>query len=102
MSVSEMRREIDAIDALTNNLRLVTDELVNREIERGAALYVREKHLPPLLGEWWRDMSDDAIVAELERKVGAAAAMLAGGHWASDTNRLIALRQALAAERRHT
>jgi hypothetical protein len=100
MSVPEIRREVDAIDALTNNLRLVVDELVNREIERGAALYVREKHLQALLGPCWRDMSDGEIVIELERKVGAAAAMLAGGHWASDTNRLIALRQALAAERR--
>jgi hypothetical protein len=100
MSVPEIRREIDAIDAITNNLRLLTDELVNREIERGAALYVREKHLQALLGPCWRDMTDGEILAELERKVGAAAAMLAGGHWASDTDRLIALRQALAAERR--
>lgn len=93
-----LRAEIDEIAAATARLNKAVEDLVAREIARGAALYRRERDLPTLLGACWRDMTDGEIVAELERKVTAAAQMLAGGYWAGDTNRLIALKQALAGE----
>ncbi len=99
-ALPELRAEIDEIAAATARLNKAVEDLVAREIARGAALYRRERDLPMLLGACWRDMTDGEIVTELERKVTAAAEMLAAGYWAGDTNRLIALRQALAAERR--
>jgi hypothetical protein len=99
MSLAELRAEIAATDAATARLHKALEDLVAREIERGAALYVREKHLPALMGACWLDMSDEEILDELERKARAAAQMLAAGHWAGDINRVIALKQALAGER---
>jgi hypothetical protein len=99
-ALPELRAEVDVIDALTEHIRSVTDRLVAREVERGAALYVREKHLPPLLGRSWEIMSDAEIVARLQRKMFAESKRLQAGHWSANTNRLIALRQALAGEKR--
>jgi len=99
-ALPQLRAEIDEIAAATARLNKAVEDLVAREIARGAAFYRRERDLPMLLGACWGDMTDGEIVAELERKVAAAAKMLAGGYWAGDTNRLIALRSALAAELR--
>jgi hypothetical protein len=69
-------------------------------IERGAALYVRARHLAPLIGDW-RHMTDAEIIQRLQRKLRQMDRLtLATGHWAGDINRVIALKQALAGEQR--
>jgi hypothetical protein len=74
--------------------------LFAQTIERGAALYDRARHLAPLIGDW-RHLTDAEIVAMLERKIRQMERLtLATGHWAGDLNRVIALKQALAGERR--
>jgi hypothetical protein len=98
-AVSELRAEVDATDALTEHIRSVTDRLVAREVERGAKMYVRETHLPPLLGRSWEIMSDVEIVARLQRKIFAESKRLQAGHWSADSNRLIAMRAAIEGEK---
>ena len=89
---------VDATDALAEHIRSVMDRLVARTVERGAALYVRQRHLAPLIGDW-RHLTDAEIVERLQRKLrGMQRLMLATGHYAGDLNRVIALKQALAGE----
>jgi hypothetical protein len=80
------------------DLRHVADRMLADAIERGAALYTRERHLAPLIGDW-RDLTDAEIVDRLQRKLRQAQRLtLATGHWTGDLNRVIALKQALAGE----
>lgn len=73
---------------------------VSHQIATGAALYVRDRHLAPLIGDWCH-LTDAEIVERLERKIRQMERLtLATGHWAGDLNRVIALKQALAGERR--
>jgi len=77
-----------------------TSRTVSQQITAGAALYVREKHLAPLIGDW-RGMTDAEIIQRLQRKLRQMQRLtLATGHWAGDINRVIALKQALAGELR--
>lgn len=94
-----LRREIAVATA---RLRETTDRLVAQEISRGAVLYDRETHLAHLIGYSWRLLSDAEILARLESAVGAEANAVTAGRWHADSNRLIALRQALAEERRRS
>jgi hypothetical protein len=85
------------------DLRAAMDEAatraVSQQIATGAALYVRDRHLAPLIGDW-RDLTDAEIVERLQRKLRQMERLtLATGHWAGDANRVIALKQALAGER---
>ncbi len=81
-------------------MSVITDALVAHATERGAALYVREQHLAPLIGDW-QHLSDAEIIQRLERKLRAMQRLtLATGQWTGDVNRVIALRQALAGELR--
>ena len=94
-ALPELRAEIDQ-DAIDARVRTAMD----RHVERSAALYVRERHLAPLIGDW-RDLSDAAIVERLQRKLRQMQRLtLATGSWAGDLNRVIALKQALAGEQR--
>ena len=73
---------------------------VSQQIATGAALYVRERHLAPLIGDW-RDLTDAEIVERLQRKLRQMQRLtLATGHYAGDLNRVIALKQAIAGEQR--
>ena len=98
-ALPELRAEIDATEALTEHIRSVMDRLVARDIERGAAIYIRERHLAPLIGDW-RGITDAQIVERLQIKISAESSRLRDSDWCSDLNRLIALKQALAGERR--
>lgn len=85
-----------------DELRAAMDEAasrtVSRQIATGAALYVREQHLAPLIGDW-RHMTDAEIVERLQRKLRQAQRLtLATGQWAGDVNRVISLKQAIAGE----
>ncbi|MCB1489479.1 MAG: hypothetical protein KDJ88_18725 [Bauldia sp.] len=68
--------------------------------------YQRERHLPRLAPVTARQLADDApetqryIVARLVRALRAERSRGRAGHWTYDLNRHIALKQALAAERR--
>jgi hypothetical protein len=87
--------QIDA-DELDARVRTVMD----RHVERSAFLYIRERHLAPLIGDW-QHMTDAEIVERLQRKLRQMQRLtLATGHYAGDLNRLIALKQALAGELR--
>ena len=84
------------------DLRAAMDEaaarVVNEQVAKGAAAYVREQHLAPLIGDW-RHMTDAEIVERLERKLRQMQRLTAvTGHWAGDLNRVIALKQAIAGE----
>ena len=82
------------------DLSVITDALVAHATERGAALYIREQHLAPLIGDW-QHLSDAEIVERLQRKLRQMQRLTAvTGHWAGDLNRVIALKQALEGERR--
>lgn len=85
------------IEAMTAHIRIVIDRLVQRDVERGAATYVRERDLGMLLRNW-QLMSHGAIVRRLEEKARAEAMRLIAGHWTGDHNRLISLKAALMAE----
>ena len=82
------------------DLREAMDEALTRQVATGAALYRRDRHLAPLIGDW-RHLTDAEILERLEKKLRAMQRMtLATGHWAGDINRVIALQQALEGERR--
>ena len=82
------------------DLRAAMDEVLTRQVATGAALYRREIHLAPLIGEW-HHLTDAEIVTRLEVKLRSWQRLtLATGHWAGDINRVIALKQALEGERR--
>ena len=87
-----------------DDLRSAMDEAatraVSQQIATGAALYDRERHLAPLIGDW-RHMTDAEIVERLQRKLRQMQRLTAvTGHWTGDLNRVIALKQALAGEQR--
>jgi hypothetical protein len=83
------------------DLRAAMDEALTRQVATGAALYDRNRHLAPLIGDW-RHMTDAEIIARLEVKLRAMQRlMLATDHYAGDINRVIALKQALAGEKRN-
>jgi hypothetical protein len=85
------------IESVTRHIRAVCDRLIAREVERGAAQYVRERDLPSLIRNW--DMlSDGAILDTLRRKIQVESAHIIAGFWHADSHRLIALKQALAGE----
>lgn len=85
---------------LAEYLRPFADRILADAIERGAAHYVRARHLAPLIGDW-RHLTNAEIVERLERKLRQMQRlMLATGHHAGDINRVIALKQALAGEQR--
>jgi hypothetical protein len=86
------------------DLRAAMDEAatrtVSQQIATGAALYVREQHLAPLIGDW-QHLSDAEIIERLQRKLRQMQRLTAvTGHWTGDANRVIALKQALAGEQR--
>ena len=95
-----LRLEIAATDALTAHIRNMMDQLIARQIKRGAANYRREIHLPRLLGRSWESMSDAEIVARLQRKLFAECQRLRTGHWTGDGNRLSTIKQAIAGEKK--
>ena len=81
------------------DLRAAMDEVLTRQVATGATLYERNRHLAPLIGDW-RHLTDAEIVSRLEVKLRSWQRLtLATGHWAGDINRVIALKQALLAEK---
>jgi hypothetical protein len=97
--VAELIREETAdIESVTRHIRTVIDRLIARDVERGAALYVRERDLPPLLGDRCADLSTADIILLLKNAARLEAQALIADHWSADPNRLLALRMAIKAE----
>ena len=82
---------------MTDIPRIHAELAVELGVDRIAASYVREKHLPALLRSPWGDTRQ--IVERLERALRAGQKGVARGHWAADANRLLAIRGALQTER---
>lgn len=105
-ALSALRSEVAALDKLGTRmganeakLRARADARIGEAIERGAALYDRERHLPLLFHRSkWEGLSDGQIVDMLSRAVTAGSKALVAGRWHADGNRVMALRQALAGE----
>jgi hypothetical protein len=72
-----------------------------------ARSYERERHLPPLLALWPKELQDYGpqgtreIVIRLEKSLAAERRRGRIGHWCYDINRHIALLSALEGERGH-
>lgn len=77
---------------------------VQNAIARGAAGYDRERVLPQLIRLSPGKLADTSprgrllVIEKLQRAKRAAVNAIRSGHWSADTNRVIALRQAIAAE----
>lgn len=76
------------------------------QVERGAELYDRERHLPRVLSAGPDEIADVSvagrhfILRRLARALRAERNRGRAGHWTYDLNRHIALAQAYTAERR--
>lgn len=72
---------------------------IEMKIEHEAQFYDRARHLPRVLGHGCLLMTDEEILAALERSVGMLSKALANGDGNGRFNRLLALKIALRAER---
>lgn len=95
-----IRIETAEIERLTEKIRAATDELAAREIERIAAAYVRDRDLPALLPNHWKNSTRRGIIIALKRALDGERKALAAQRWHGDRNRMIALAGALRAEER--
>lgn len=91
--------EVKAFDRAAASMREAAGRLVQRAIERGASLYIRERDLPKLLHRSkWEGKLDGEIRDMLTRAIAGGSKAVAAGAWHADGNRLMALRQALKGE----
>lgn len=74
-------------------------KVVNRQIERGASEYVRERDIPKLLGTPALWLSDQELIKRLKIGITVEQNRLHKSRWTASIDRLVALKQALAAER---